>query len=252
VNRKHDSGSARGWDDDLVRDFASASSDARPSGRRRGLDDPRAVQILTVEHWSLLSSRTLGYQEMFGRTTIFVAVLSGTVVALALLAEATHFSGETLALALVLISVVLFIGLATFARSVAINREDARWITGMNLLRHAYLEIVPELEPFFVTGHTPDAGPQLLGYGSRQHFANIASSLTTTSSVVAALNSVLAGSLASGVGAIFAGGLTLDVAVGVAVSLVSAVLHVRYAARFRERRSDNANRRERRSSSTPR
>ena len=53
---------------------------------------------------------------MFGRTTIFVAVLSGTMVALALLAEATHFSRDTLSLALLLISVVLFIGLATFVR----------------------------------------------------------------------------------------------------------------------------------------
>jgi len=59
--------------------------------RKTGLHDPRALQILTTEHWSLLSTRTLGYQEMFGRTTIFVAALSGTVVALALVAQATHF-----------------------------------------------------------------------------------------------------------------------------------------------------------------
>jgi len=27
--------------------------------KRTGLDDPRAVQILTTEHWGLLSARTL-------------------------------------------------------------------------------------------------------------------------------------------------------------------------------------------------
>src|SRR5439155_24567015 len=63
---------------------------------RTGLDDPRALQILTTEHWSLLSTRTLGYHEMFGRATIFTGVVSGTVVALALLAQATHFRPETL------------------------------------------------------------------------------------------------------------------------------------------------------------
>jgi hypothetical protein len=75
-----------------------------PGNRRpgRGLDDPRAVDILTTEHWSLLSHRTLGYQEMFGRTTVFVAVLSGTVVALALLAQANRFGRETLWFALLL------------------------------------------------------------------------------------------------------------------------------------------------------
>src|SRR6266699_2540336 len=131
------------------------SEPTRSDRAKTGLDDPRAVDILTTEHWSLLSTRTLGYQEMFGRATIFVGVLSATLVALALLAQATHFGRGTLLLALLLISVVLFIGVVTFVRSVAINYEDARWVAGMNLLRHAYLEIVPELEPFFVTGHQP-------------------------------------------------------------------------------------------------
>src|SRR5207253_9804399 len=89
--------------------------------RKTGLDDPRALDILTTEHWSLLSARTLGYQEMFGRTTIFIGVLSGTIIALALLAQVTRFGYETLTFAAVLFAVSLFIGLATFVRCVAIN-----------------------------------------------------------------------------------------------------------------------------------
>ena len=202
--------------------------------RETGLSDPRALQILTTEHWSLLSTRTLGYQEMFGRTTIFVAILSGTVVALALLAQATHFGRETLPFALVLISVALLIGVATFVRSVAINYEDARWLAGMNLLRHAYLQIVPELETYFVTGHSSEADPRSLGHGSRQRVVNLVNSLTTTSGVVAALNSVLVGSLASDLGALLGVHLALVVAIGAGASLMSAALHVRYAARFRQ------------------
>jgi hypothetical protein len=82
---------------------------ANTDRRKTGLDDPRALDILTTEHWSLLSTRTLGYQEMFGRTTVFVAILSGTVVALALLAQATHFRREALWSALTLMTVALFI-----------------------------------------------------------------------------------------------------------------------------------------------
>jgi type III secretory pathway component EscS len=220
---------------DLERRAPKRPTEPAKDGRRKtGLDDPRALQILTTEHWSLLSTRTLGYQEMFGRTTIFVAVLSGTVVALALLAQATHFGHQTLWFALVLISVALLIGLATFVRSVAINVEDARWVTGMNLLRHAYLHLVPELEPFFVTGHEREADRRALGHGSRQRLGNLARSLTTTSSVVAALNSILAGALASDLGTLFGAGRALIVAMGVGFSLVSAGGHVRYAAGFRE------------------
>jgi len=199
--------------------------------REPGLDDPRAVDILTTEHWSLLSTRSLGYQEMLGRATIFVAILSGIVIALALLAQATRFGRETLLIALVLIAVALFIGLTTFVRGVAINFEDARWVEAMNLLRKGYVEIVPELEPFLISQHDP------LAHGSRQRFENLMQSLTTTSSVVAALNSVLAGALATDICVLAGGSVLLDGVVGVVMSLVSAVVHVRYAARFRERRT---------------
>jgi hypothetical protein len=202
--------------------------------QKAGLEDPRAIEILTTEHWSLLSTRTLGYQEMFGRTTIFVSVLSAIVIALALVAQANQFGRPTLLFALLLISVALFVGLGTFVRSVTINYEDALWIRGMNLLRHAYVEMVPELEPFFVTGHDVDVDRPVLGHGSRQSLANIVNSLTTTSSVVAALNSVLAGALASDLGALLGAGLVLVAMLGSAVSVLSALFHVGYAARFRE------------------
>jgi len=195
-----------------------------------GLNDPRAVEILTTEHWSLLSARSLGYQEMFGRATIFVTILSGIVIALTLMAQATAFGRDTLLTALLLVSVALFIGLATFVRSVAINYEDAVWVAGMKRLREAYVQIVPELKPFFVAIHEKP-----LAHGAPQHMANLASSLTTTSSVIAALNSILAGSFAGDVAALCGSGLATIVISGVSVSLVSAVAHVRYASRFRRK-----------------
>ena len=206
-----------------------------PSARQGDLDDPRAIPILTAEHWGLLSARNLGYQEMFGRASIFIAIVSGTIIALALVAQATRFGRETLLVALLLMAVALFIGVATFVRSVAINFEDARWVDGMNLLRRAYLKIVPALEPYFVTAHEPEADRGPLAHGSPQRGRSLARSLTTTSSVVAALNSVLAGSLVSDVASLAGMRLAVVATLGGVISLVSAVLHVRYAARFRER-----------------
>lgn len=67
---------------DSRRQTASGAPGEPTSTHRRatGLDDPRAVAILTAEHWSLLSARTLGYQEMFARATVFIGVLSGIIV----------------------------------------------------------------------------------------------------------------------------------------------------------------------------
>jgi hypothetical protein len=207
--------------------------------QRKGLDDPRALQILTTEHWGLLSTRALGYQEMFGRTTIFVGVLSGTAIALALLAQATRFGRDALLFALLLISVDLFIGLTTFCRSVVVNYEDAVCVSGMNLLRQAYVQIIPEVKPYFVMEQKLDL--RSLAHGSPQHLINLERSLTTTSGVVATLNSVLAGSVAGGVAALFGQDLTFAAAIGAGMSIVSSVLHVRYAARFRQRHAPSAN-----------
>jgi hypothetical protein len=47
-----------------------------------------SMQILSTEHCSLLATRSLGYTDFFGRTNVFFSVLSGTVIALALLLAA--------------------------------------------------------------------------------------------------------------------------------------------------------------------
>jgi hypothetical protein len=82
------------------------------------------------------------------RTSIFVAALSGAVVALALVAQATDFDGAFVAFALVLLPVVYFLGVVRVARLGQVNLEDSRWMQGMNRIRDAYLEFAPELEPF--------------------------------------------------------------------------------------------------------
>ena len=63
-----------------------------------------ALQILTTEHWSLLAARSLVYTEAMSRTSIFVAALTGSVVALALVAQATDFGPGFVAFALVLLA----------------------------------------------------------------------------------------------------------------------------------------------------
>ena len=96
-----------------------------------GAASPQLLQILATEHWSLLTARNLGYNEAMSRASIFVAALSGAVVALALVAQATDFGSGFVAFALVLLPVVFFLGWATVARLGQVNIEDARWVQGM-------------------------------------------------------------------------------------------------------------------------
>ena len=56
-------------DDALEDDFDSVMS------------DPRTLQILSTEHWSLLAARSLVYNEAFARAGMFLSFLSATLVA---------------------------------------------------------------------------------------------------------------------------------------------------------------------------
>jgi hypothetical protein len=84
-----------------------ASTHTAPANVRPG--SPDALQILTIEHWRLLASRSFVYTESMSRTSIFIAALTGSVVALALVAQATDFGTGFAAFSLVLLPVVFFL-----------------------------------------------------------------------------------------------------------------------------------------------
>ena len=83
---------------------------------------------------------------------------------MALLADATGFGSQTTTLALVLLPIVFFLGIATYARQVQINTEEFELVLAMNRLRHAYLQIEPGLERYFTTGHHDDERGMIATY----------------------------------------------------------------------------------------
>ena len=180
---------------------------------------PHALQILSTEHWSLLSSRSLGYTESMNRVSMFIAALSGAVVALALVAQATDFGTGFHAFALVLLPVVWFLGFVTIIRLGQVNREDAIWVQGMNRIRHAYLEIAPELEPYFVTSSHDDMHGVLVSAMAMEHIPPY-QGFVAVPGVVAVLDSVVAGAIA-GIAA-----LAADAGTGLSLGLGGAAFAV--------------------------
>jgi hypothetical protein len=144
--------------DDGTQPEGSAPGPARPADGDGGGHDlgEHAAQILSAEHWSLLGTRALIWSEALSRATVFLTLLSATIIALALLADATGFGPQTVAVALVLLPVVFLLGLATYARIVQINNEEFQIVLAMNRIRRAYLRLEPGLEPYLSTGHHDD------------------------------------------------------------------------------------------------
>ena len=129
--------------------LAAGVASERPLG-------PHAAAILATEHWSLLAARSLIWNEAQSRATVFLTVLSASIIALALLADATGFGAQTTTLALVLLPVVFLLGIAAYARLVQINTEEFQLVLAMNRLRRAYLTLEPGLERYLSTGHHDD------------------------------------------------------------------------------------------------
>jgi hypothetical protein len=154
------------------------------------------VQLLATEHWSLLATRSLSWNESFTRAGMFLSLLTGSVVALALVAQATAFGEGFVLFAVLVLPVVLFVGVATYVRLVEVNNEDVVWVKGMNRLRRAYLEIDPGLEPYFVTGWTEDPAGILRTYGAPNTDPSVLHGLITTPAMIAFVNAMLAAVLA--------------------------------------------------------
>lgn len=182
--------------------------------------DTEALQILSTEHWSLLATRSMIWNESFARTGMFFTVLSGATVALALVAQATSFGTEFVTFTLVLLPIVIFVGIATFFRIVDVNAEDGRWVIGMNRIRAAYMERRPDLARFFTTG-THDDLPGLLQTFSGEErpwatsgvsflLRGLVTTPSTLATVISAVAAVLVGTIASQSGA----GVTLAVIAG--------------------------------------
>ena len=112
--------------------------DATGSAPPTGLADPRALTILTTEHWGLLTARSLVYNEAFARGGMFLTFLSASLVVLGLISTATAFSDAFLVVSSVVLALDLFVGLASLGRVAAASNEDLRYLQGMNRLRHAY------------------------------------------------------------------------------------------------------------------
>jgi hypothetical protein len=155
------------------------------------------LQILSTEHWSLLASRGLAWNEIFSRAGMFLSTLSGSMVALGLIAGVDGFGDAFTVFALVILPVVLFVGFGTWERMGAANYHDAMTLYGMNRIRGAYLEIAPDLRPYFVMGVHDDPRGIGVTMGIPPNTPAIIHLLASTPFLVVVLNGVIAGAIAA-------------------------------------------------------
>jgi hypothetical protein len=86
--------------------------------------------------------------EAGGRATSYLAALSSTLIALAFIGNMAGLSTAFYLFCSLLLPVLAFIGIVTFARLVQSTNEDIALAGRIARLRSFYVELVPELEPY--------------------------------------------------------------------------------------------------------
>jgi hypothetical protein len=204
---------------------ASANHSQAP-GPVTSLDDPRAIQILSTEHWSLLSARSLAYNEAFTRGGMFLTFLSMSFVALALLAQAMSFGEQFLTIAAIVLGFDFVIGVTTYGRIMGANEDDLRAVHGMARIRHAYVEISPLVGRYFTSPTHDDIDSVISSYGTGQG-SELLYAFTTSGGMIGLITSMVAGVLASVVALLFGANGDLSIWIGIAGAVLTLVAIVR-------------------------
>ncbi len=169
------------------------------SGLVDSLTDPRAISLLTTEHWSLLSARTLAYNEAFVRGGMFLTFMSMSFVGLALLSQSIGFEQDQFLVATAIVLIFdLVIGLTTYGRILGANVDDLRALHGMARIRHGYTEIAPVVSRYFTTPIHDDPLSVVAAYRSPSGgLYGIFYALTTSAGMIGLITSMVAGVLAA-------------------------------------------------------
>ena len=199
------------------------------------LADPRALQILSTEHFSLLTSRSLAYNEAFSRAGMFLSFFSASLIVMGFLISSTTYREAVVPVIAILLLADAYVGAATVGRLLSASDEELQAVRGMNRLRHAYGEMVPGLEPYFVTGFHDDAKGVLASYGGmdRTRLARALHSFTTAIGLVSTIESFILAALATvvalGLGVAYPVAMALGVLVAIGGFAFFAVVGVRTA-----------------------
>jgi hypothetical protein len=182
--------------------------------------DPRLLSVLTTEHSALQSSRFATISDSSSRASLYLGALSGALVALSLLGNATRLGPAFVVAALVLAPTLVFLGHATFVRVLESAVEDFMYGRGINRIRHYYLEVAPQLRPYLIQSDRDDGRGVMYNMGLAPDARNQMphnQMLFTTASTVGIINSVLAGAFAGGL-------LSLLPRVGLAGAFIGAAV----------------------------
>jgi hypothetical protein len=145
------------------------------------------ISALTTEHYVLQSAISANTSEVGTRASLYLFSLSSTLVALGFASRSPELFGPFIAIVL---PALFVLGVFTAVRLVDSNLEALQYLNGIARIRRYYRTLGPEAAEHF----SPESGRWPVNQSSPSlRMGPFVGLITTTASMVAFLNSILAG-----------------------------------------------------------
>jgi hypothetical protein len=152
--------------------------------------------ILTTEQSNLQSARAGTIYEAGSRISGFLALLSGSIVALALVGQVSHLGMPFRIFAFVLLPAALFIGIATYERLIQVAAADLVYMEAIDRIRDSYVELKPGAGRFLMRSPHDDFSKMLHRRGHSWSVRLIWQNLVSSGGMILIIDGLVAGALA--------------------------------------------------------
>ncbi|HEX2646921.1 MAG TPA: hypothetical protein VHO95_06810 [Candidatus Dormibacteraeota bacterium] len=144
------------------------------------------MQALGSQYGMLQSARGATISESSSRSSLYLTSLTGSVVGLSFVAQASKFGDTFFVFALAILPVVFFLGVVTYYRTLQTGVEDVIYGLAMGKIRKFYSEIDPAQGDFFEESTDFRVGLERTGLWTHwwQQFLSAAATVAIINSVV--------------------------------------------------------------------
>ena len=153
-------------------------------------DQTALLSALTTEHFVLQTAYSSTVSEAAGRSTLYVMALSSSLIAMGFLSQSQELFKPFVATVL---PAVFLLGLFTVVRLVDTGLESMHYLTGIARIRGFYRTLGGQAAEHF----TPEQGRWPEVESPAERLGAFTAFLGTTASMIAVINSVVAGAVVS-------------------------------------------------------
>ncbi len=182
------------------------------------------MQALGSQYGMLQSARGATISESSSRSSLYLTSLTGAVVGLSFVAQASRSSDTFFIFALAILPVVFFLGTVTYYRLLQTGVEDVTYARAMSKIQEFFSEVDPARADLFGASSVDQVGLTRLGmFGLRwQQFLSSAAMIAIVNSVVGGVFIALTVAFVTGLSGLAA------ILIGSAATLLIAVGFLRH------------------------